>query len=127
MMNLFTFKYWFNINPVAFIAPVRISLFVFLALLLLGALFFFFFRKKFALKKRLFQNLYNFCFLNLVLGSLLVFFEIQRISFFSARFWYAFWFIFMAWSLIIIIKKHKQYLINKEGLKKDKEFKKYLP
>jgi len=127
MLNLFTFNYWFNINPVAFIAPARVGLIVFLVLLFLGTLFFFFFRKKFALKKKLFKNLYNFCFVNLILGLILIFFEIQRIKFFSARFWYAFWFIFMIWSVVIIIKKQKKYLANKEGLKKDKEFKKYLP
>lgn len=127
MTNLFTFKYWFNFNPPAFIAPAKIILIIFLSLLLLGTILFLILKKKDTQKKKLFQSFYNFCFLNFDIGILLLFFELQGISFFSARFWYLLWFIFMIWSLFVIYKKQKKYLARQEDYRRDKEFKKYLP
>lgn len=127
MLNLLTFHYWLNISPAAFIMPVRVTLFVFIVLLFLAGLFFIFFRKKLKGRKKLFQNLSNFCFTNFVIALFLIFFELQNISFFSARFWYLLWFAVIVISVISIIKKEKKYLKSKESFKRDKEFKKYLP
>ena len=127
MLNLLTFNYWFDITPVPFILPAKIGLFVFVGLLLLAGLFFFLFRKKFSLQKKMFASLYSFCFSNFIIGLVLIFSEIQRATFLSARFWYLIWFVCMIWAMVNIVKRQKKYLANREGLKKDREFKKYLP
>lgn len=127
MLNLLTFNYWFDITPVPFIFPAKIALFVFVGLLLLAGLFFFLFRKKFSLLKKMFTSLYSFCFTNFIIGLVLIFSEVQRATFLSARFWYLIWLAGMIWAMINIIKRQKKYLANREGLKKDREFKKYLP
>lgn len=127
MMNLLTFHYWFNSSPAPFIGPVRVSLFVFVGLLFVFGLAFILFRKKINLRKKLTENLSNFCFTNFIIGLFLVFFEIQSINFFSSRFWYVLWLALMVVLIISIVKKEKKYYISKESFKKDKEFKKYLP
>jgi hypothetical protein len=127
MLNLLTLKYWFNLNPEAFSSIANIIIFSFLSLLLIGTILFFVLRNRKGIYRILFSKLYNFCFINLIVGLLLFFFSWQQISFLSARFWYMLWLIvFVVW-FIEIIKKSGKISDLREKRQKRKEFEKYLP
>jgi uncharacterized membrane protein YbhN (UPF0104 family) len=127
MTNLLTLKYWFDVRPESFI-PLARNLFVaFLVLLLVAGIVFMIYRKKSGKNKILFNKLYDFCFINLVLGFLLLFFNVQQIQFFSARFWLLVWLAVMIVWVINISKRIKKIVSHREERRKEEEFKKYLP
>lgn len=127
MANLLTFKYWFNTSPESFIFLARIAFLSFLGLLLIAGVFFMLARRQAGPKKVLFNKLYDFCFVNLILGLLLLFFNYQQVRFFSARFWILIWLIIMIWWAFNISKKIRKIILQREERKKEEEFKKYLP
>lgn len=127
MGNLLTFKYWFNTNPESFILLAQIIFLSFLGLLLVAGIFFMIARRQNGPKKVLFNKLYDFCFVNLVLGLLLLFFNYQQIQFFSARFWLLIWLIIMIWWGFSISQKIKKIIGQRAERQKQAEFKKYLP
>jgi Ca2+/Na+ antiporter len=127
MLNLLSFKYWFNFNPEFFILPAQIIISVFLFLLLFFGIFFMVYKKKAGPYKVLLNDLYIFSWSNFLIGFFLFFFAYQRIHFLSARFWFLFWAILMLFWLINIIKKFRKIVSKREEREKRKEFEKYLP
>ncbi len=127
MLNLLTFKYWFNLRPESFVLFFKILFVSFLVLLLLAGVFFLVYKKNAKGRKVLFSRLSDFCFANLIIGALLLLFNYQQIQFFSARFWLLVWLgVIVVW-LMNISKKIKKIILNREERKKEEEFKKYLP
>ncbi len=127
MLNLLTLKYWFNLSPEAFSPIANIVIFSFLGLLLISTIVFFIFKNKKGIYKKLFSKLYDFCFINLIIGLILFFFSWQQISFLSSRFWYMLWLIiFIVW-FIEVIKKSGKISDLRQKRQKRKEFEKYLP
>lgn len=127
MTNLLTLNYWFSSRPETFIPLARNIFLFFLFLLLLAGIFFMIYRKKSGKNKILFNKLYDFCFINLILGFLLLFFNNQQVQFFSARFWLLIWLIIMIIWLLNISKRIKKIITHREERRKEEEFKKYLP
>jgi len=127
MINLLSFNYWFNLSPLSFIRPAQFVIISFLIVLFLAYLFFAFYKKRKGYYKLLCLKLHDFFLTNLLLGLLLFFFEYQRVYFFSARFWWLIWLVFMLIWGFSIFKNFKKTIKNREGKIKEKEFKKYLP
>jgi len=65
--------------------------------------------------------------LSAIISLILLFFNHERISFFSARFWFLVWGIEMIIWLVFIIKKLKEIPKLREQLVKEKEYNKYIP
>jgi DNA integrity scanning protein DisA with diadenylate cyclase activity len=127
MLNLLTLKYWFNLKPESFSSVANIIILSFFGLLLISTIVFFVLKNRKGIYKKLFNKLYEFSFINLIIGLLLFFFSWQQVSFLSARFWYMLWLIiFVVW-FIEIIKKSGRISDLKEKRQKRKEFEKYLP
>lgn len=127
MTNLFTLSYWFKSRPEAFIPLARNLFIAFLVLLFVAGVVFMIYRKKTGKNKILFNKLYDFCFINLVIGVLLLFFNNQQVQFFSARFWLLIWLAVMIVWLLNISKRVKKIIFQREERRKEEEFKKYLP
>ncbi len=127
MINLLSFNYWFALSPLSFIRSAQFAIISFLIVLFLAYLFFAFYRKRKGFYKLLYLKLHDFFLTNLLLGLLLFFFEYQRVYFFSARFWWLIWLVFMLIWGFNIFKNFKKTLKNREEKIKEKEFKKYLP
>lgn len=127
MINLLTFKYWFDSQPESFVLLGKIVFIAFLVLLLVAGIVFLIYRKKNASKKVLFNSLSDFCFSNLLVGIIFLFLNYQQVQVLSARFWLLIWLIVMIIWLINISKKIKKIVGHREDRKKREEFKKYLP
>ncbi len=127
MTNLFTLSYWFESRPEVFVPLARNLFIAFLALLFVAGIVFMIYRKKTGKNKILFNKLYDFCFINLVLGVVLLFFNGQQIQFFSSRFWLLIWLAIIIVWLLNISKKIKKIIFHREERRKEEEFKKYLP
>ncbi|MCF7820730.1 MAG: hypothetical protein K9M44_04670 [Candidatus Pacebacteria bacterium] len=127
MQNIFTWKFWFASNPPALL-PVFFNLFVaVVALFFLVIIVFYFLKRKPGVYQSLFYSLFDFSLANFLVGILLLFFNYERITFFSSRFWLLIWAIgAIAWLVFILLKLKK--IPEKKKLKeKEKEFKKYIP
>ena len=127
MLNLLTLKYWFDLSPHAFLPLANIVIISFFGLLLTGIILFIILKKKKKSYRTLFEKMYNFCLINLIIGLLLFFFSWQQAYLLSARFWYLLWLITMVVWLLEIIKKSGKISDLKEKRKKRQEFEKYLP
>ncbi len=127
MLNLFSFKYWFNFNPGFFVFSAQIAISVFLLLLLSAGIFFYFYRKRAGAYKVLVNDLHVFSLSNFLIGLLLLFFAYQQIHFLSARFWFLLWIILILFWFVNIVKKFRKIVSKREEREKRKEFEKYLP
>lgn len=127
MLNLLTLNYWFDLSPEPFMSAANTIIILFLGLLLLGGILFIILKKKNKLYKVLFERLYNFCFINLIIGVLLFFFSWEEAYFLSARFWYMLWIIIIIVWLLEIKKKSGKISDLRDKRKKRQEFEKYLP
>ncbi len=127
MLNLLTLNYWFDLSPEPFMSTANTIIILFLGLLLLGGILFIILKKKNKLYKVLFERLYNFCFINLIIGALLFFFSWEEAYFLSARFWYMLWIIIMVVWLLELKKKSGKISDLRDKRKKRQEFEKYLP
>jgi len=127
MLNLLTLNYWFDLSPEPFMSTANTIIILFLGLLLLGGILFIILKKKNKLYKVLFERLYNFCFINLIIGVLLFFFSWEEAYFLSARFWYMLWIIIMVVWLLELKKKSGKISDLRDKRKKRQEFEKYLP
>ncbi|OIO06948.1 hypothetical protein CO115_02070 [Candidatus Falkowbacteria bacterium CG_4_9_14_3_um_filter_36_9] len=129
MSNLLSLKFWFNLRPVSLLPIYKNTLIVFVILIFIAYLLVLIINKrnKKNLYSRFWKNLNAFCLANAIISLILLFFNHERISFFSARFWFLVWGIEMIIWLVFIIKKLKEIPKLREQLVKEKEYNKYIP
>ncbi len=127
MKNLLTLRYWFNPSP----GPLVIQkYFIFFIVLLFAASLLTAFLKKYyrkTLYRRFWQKLHSFFYTNTIIALLLLFFTYELIPFLSSRFWFIIWALSMAIWLFFIDKEIRRIPQLKEQLKKEEEYKKYIP
>ena len=127
MKNLLTWKFWFNLRPEPMQnLPKYIIAGIIILLILLAVTTAFKKKRKGAYQKTLIK-LYNFSATNAFLGLLIIFFNYETAPFFSSRFWFGLWVLGMIIWLIFIIKAAKKIPARIQELKKEAQFKKYLP
>lgn len=127
MTNLFTFKYWFSVNPGALLnLGFNLLLALTIVLLILGLVTIVLKRRK-GIYRGVFNSLYDFSVANFILGLIFLFFHYENIPFFTARFWLAFWAIGIVLWLYFIFKKIKKIPEKKKEIEAEKEKNKYLP
>jgi Ca2+/Na+ antiporter len=127
MTNLFTFKYWFSVNPGALLnLGFNLLLALTIALLILGLVTIVLKRRK-GIYRGVFNSLYDFSVANFILGLIFLFFHYENIPFFTARFWLALWAIGIVLWLYFIFKKIKKIPEKKKEIEAEKEKNKYLP
>ena len=127
MINLLTFKYWFNLSPELFTMGAQTVLIILFSLLFLFGMFFMVLKRKSGPYKILALKLYDFCWVNFFIGCLLFFFSSQGIYFFSARFWYLLWIALMVYWLLDVRNKFKKIKEKRGSREKETSLKKYLP
>jgi glucan phosphoethanolaminetransferase (alkaline phosphatase superfamily) len=98
-----------------------------IALFLLASIACFILKKQKNLYSLLWKKLMNFFISNTLVGAVLFFFNQEIVPFLSARIWFALWVIGMIVWISFIILYAKQLPARKEQLKKEREFKKYIP
>ncbi|MDD2354187.1 MAG: hypothetical protein PHH52_00290 [Patescibacteria group bacterium] len=127
MTNLFTFKYWFSVNPGALLnLGFNLLLALTIVLLILGLVTIVLKRRK-GIYRGVFNSLYDFSVANFILGLIFLFFHYENIPFFTARFWLALWAIGIVLWLYFIFKKIKKIPEKKKEIEAEKEKNKYLP
>lgn len=127
MQNLFTWKYWFTVNP-GIASSTRLNILIGLvALLIIGAIVATIAKKYSSLYRGFFKRIYNFSAANLIIGLVVIFFNYENVPFFSSRMWIAIWLIEMIVWKFFILKEAKRIPKNKKELEAEKELKKYLP
>lgn len=127
MNNLFTFDYWFSVNPgsltsLGFNSLVSLTAFFFLLAIVTLIL-----KGKKGLYRGIFNRFYDLSVGNFIIGLLFLFFHYQNIPFFTARFWLFLWLIGLAIWLYYIIKKLKKIPEKRKELERELEKRKYLP
>jgi glucan phosphoethanolaminetransferase (alkaline phosphatase superfamily) len=127
MKNLFTWKYWFTVNP-GIASSTKINILMgLLALLLILAIAAILIKKHGGIYKGLCKKVYNFASTNFIVSLIILFFNYENVPFFSSRMWIGFWAIEMIVWLFFIIKNAKSIPQKKRALDAEKELKKYLP
>lgn len=127
MKNIFTWQYWFTVNPERLTPLGFYFLIGLIFLFLLAGIITFIFKKRPSLYKGILKNLYGFAITNFFIGLLFLFFNYENIPFFAARFWLGFWLISCLIWLFFILKNLKKIPEKKRLLEIEKEKKKYLP
>jgi len=127
---LFTASFWFNLTP-----PPLLPLFYWCFFIVFAGLIIVGFVSSQVYQKKRDNYILRFSAKYLkpwfitsgILGLILLFFDYERATFFSARFWFLIWFISFGIWLLFIIKKIKQLPERQDLLHKKAEFEKYLP
>lgn len=128
-MNLLSFQFWLNLRPGLLTAFSQNALIVFIVALFVLAVFSFILknRKEKNLFKRVWRGTYFFCFTNIIVGLIILFFNYEMVPFLSARFWFLIWGVEMlAWAYYLV-KLLREIPKIREEAKKESEFKKYIP
>ncbi|MEI7452368.1 MAG: hypothetical protein WCK37_04190 [Candidatus Falkowbacteria bacterium] len=127
MGNFLTFNFWFDyyFTP---LTPWCFNIFVAaVAIFIVATIVFLILKLKAQTKKKLWSEIFDFSLGNAVIGLILLLVYYEEVNFFSARIWFAFWFIeiiFWAWHLV---KYGKTFFAKRDDAKAQDTFKKYLP
>src|SRR6056297_661341 len=95
MENLLTASYWFNLRPEPLLGTFQ-NIFIGVIVFLIVATFVLAWLKKKnkdKFKQGLIENLFNFFLTNAVVGLIILFFNYEKVPFFSGRFWFLLWLI----------------------------------
>lgn len=129
MLKFLSLNFWFNVWGGTLVSPLRNIFIVFIIVLLILTIVFTILKKRSS--KTLYFKIYNqiqlFSLINFILALLLLFFTDQKIPLLSARFWFLLMAIEMIVSRYFIYKRYKKIPEIKEKIRKEKEFKKYIP
>jgi hypothetical protein len=126
MSNLFTLAYWFNLRPAPFGEHTKIIIAA--VVVLLAALFTFLkIMKDKGYNNKMWLSVADFCIANIILACLLLFFSIELVPVFSAKFWLVIWLAEMIFWLVLIAKRVKRSKVRQVNEAKEQEIKKYLP
>lgn len=129
MNNLLSLNFWFNPRPGSLTTVFNNALIGYIAVLALLAIVIGIIksRNKNKIYQSIWQSLFSFCLVNVLLGLLEMFFIYELIPILSSRFWFllicvemAIWLFFIGKKLLVIPEKKNQ-------MEKEKEFKKYIP
>lgn len=127
MKNLFTWKYWFTVNPEPLTSLAFKVLIATIILLLLVAIITAIYKKRSGLYRGILKRAYNLAAVNFIIGLIILFFNYETVPFFSSRMWLGFWALETIIWAIFIIKSLRAIPKKKKELAAAKELKKYLP
>lgn len=126
MSHLFSLAYWFNLRPAPFGPATKIAMAIFV--ILLAALFTFLkIMKGRGFNNKMWLSVADFSFTNILLAGIFLFFSLEVVPVFSARFWLIIWLAEMIFWLILIIKMVKKAKTRQTNETKELAMKKYLP
>lgn len=132
MPNFLSLSFWFNLYPPKLSQPYVYILIILVLGLILATFVFWFLKNQKGKSKNFklqgFRSLYSFSITNAALGLLLLFFNFNKIPFFSARFWYPLWLVEMLVWLYFIFKFFRRSIPEKlKKAEQEEKYKKYLP
>ena len=83
MNNLFTWKYWFTVNP-GIASSTKLSILSGLVIILiLGAIGSFLAKRRGGIYRGFFKRIYSFSSANIIIGLIILFFNYENVPFFS--------------------------------------------
>ena len=127
-MKFLSLNFWFNLRPGHLLPIYQNVLVIFLIILVItGIATFIIKKKKKKLYFRLWEKLFNFSSTNFFFGILLLFFNYEKIPFFSSRFWYLLWALGIAFWIKGLFKYFKSIPERKKEIEEEKAYKKYIP
>ncbi len=129
MNSLFSLHYWINLRPGSLTFQLQRNIVIFLVILVILIFIFALLKSKHkkSFLSRIWRKLYSFSITNLIIGIFLIFFFYEAIPFLSARFWLVFWVLGMIIWLFFIGKAILKIPKIRQEIKKENEFKKYIP
>src|SRR5680860_1480636 len=90
MKNLFTWKYWFTVNPEPLTALAFKVLIAIIVLLLLAAIITAIYKRRSGLYRGVLKKMYNLSAVNFIIGLIILFFNYENVPFFASRMWLGF-------------------------------------
>lgn len=127
MNNLLTLKFWITSRPPKLLPLYQNILYAITAIFIIASFLFAQLKKKKGIYKKIYVKLFNFSITNSIIALFILFFNLETIPFFSARFWFILWLIEIIVWLVFIYKEFKKIPKKREEYKKEEEFKKYIP
>lgn len=127
MKNLFTWKYWFTVNPEPLTALAFKLLLVVMIVLIIGAIITAIYKSRSSVYRGALKKIYNFSASNFIVGLVILFFHYENVPFFTARIWLGVWLLEMIIWKFFIFKDLKDIPKKKKARELEKEMKKYLP
>jgi len=129
MGNILSLSFWFRLNPARMAQGMLKVIIVGAALSAAAAIVFRIWRRKNkgAAYNFILRKFEPFFWVNAVIAAVLWFFCYEAASFFSSRFWFLFWAAGMIVWLVFIFKDFSKISEMKEKMKKEEEFKRYIP
>lgn len=127
MMNLLTFKFWFDSRPDDLTEMSRMTLFVLTGLLAACGIVLRVIAKKNPSLKSVFKSLASFCFVNGFISLVFIFMAYELVPILSSRFWFIIWWLSMALWLFLIFRSYKKIQGLRVNSEKDQEIKRYIP
>jgi hypothetical protein len=128
MGNILSIRMWTNIRPGSLQPEYQKLLLLIVAVLFIFSIVFNLLKnRKRNLLNKIWQKLANFSVSNFIISVLLLFFTYELVPFLSMRLWFLFWGIEMLVWLFFVVKIFLKIPELKEKIKKEEEFKKYIP
>lgn len=127
MNNLITWHFWFNLRPAALLPLFLNFLYALSLLLIVGCIIAYFLKAKSGIYNGFWSKAFNFSLTNGLIGAFLAFVNYELVPFFSARFFLLLWVLSMILWLYFIILNLKTIPEKALKLKKEQEYRKYLP
>lgn len=127
MSNLLTTQFWFSPKPTPLIASMESAFIALIVTLVIIGIVFSLLKRKEKLFEKVFTEIYYFGFTNAFIGLVILFFNLEEIQFFSARFWFILWGIEMVIWIFYIVKKGIKIPKDKRTRNQKKEYNKYMP
>ena len=102
MKNLFTWKYWFTVNPEPLTTLAFKLLLVVMIVLIIGAIITAIYKSRSSVYRGALKKMYNFSASNFIVGLVILFFHYENVPFFTARIWLGVWLLEMIiWKFFI--------------------------
>ncbi len=131
MENLLSLNFWFSSRPPRITETFEYILIFFLIFLLILAVFSFIKKRSGGKSKNFYigfwRKFFYFCSTNLFIGTLLFLFNLERVYFLSARFWYVLWLVLILVWLFFIFRFVKKIPEKIKKAEKEEKYKKYIP
>jgi uncharacterized protein YacL len=127
MNNLLTFKFWLASRPPKLLPQYQNILYAVTAIFIISSFVFARLKNKKGVYQKIYAKLFDFSVANSIISLFILFFNLETIAFFSARFWFIIWLVEIIIWLIFIFKDFKKIPKRRAEFKKQEEFKKYIP
>ena len=122
--------FWFRVSPPALLPQTKYGFMIFFGALAIAAIVIIWMRTKThadALHKRYLERWFAWALFLSLWGWGMIFMEVERVAFFSSRFWYVVWLAVSVWWGIYLLRDIRTLRVRRAKMMEQEQFRKYLP